>query len=108
MIKNQDVESVRSVISSPYSPYKMWEKNGKNGIIKPFAICELPEAHSASRQSLPKVYLHNGCIDIIRSEVIIKKKSMVGDRVLGYFMDKMFDIDNLEDFKKAAKYLNSC
>ena len=73
LIKNPDAESVRSVVTSPYSPYKMWEKNGINGTIKPFAVCEVPEAHSVSRQSLPKVYLHNGCIDVIRSEVITKK-----------------------------------
>jgi len=76
------------------------------GIIKPVVMIPGMEACSMPRQALPKVYLQNACIDVIRTETITEKHSMIGDMVLGYLMKDDCDIDYEEDLKRADAALN--
>jgi CMP-N-acetylneuraminic acid synthetase len=103
MIANPDIDSVRCITPAKEIPYKMWLKK-ENGIIEPL-LTDIPEAYNMPRQALPKAYYQNACIDTVRSSVILEKKSMTGDTVLGYKMDHFFDIDTEEDFVAAEKYL---
>ena len=58
------------------------------------------------RQYLPKTYLHNGYVDIIKSELI--KKGSLSGKIMAYVMDtdENIDIDSYEDWEKAKKYLS--
>ncbi|MCR4720697.1 MAG: acylneuraminate cytidylyltransferase family protein [Lachnospiraceae bacterium] len=76
------------------------------GIIKPVVMIPGLEACSMPRQVLPKVYLQNACIDVIRTETITEKHSMIGDMVLGYLMQDDCDIDYEEDLKRAEELLS--
>ena len=76
------------------------------GIIKPVVTIPGLEACSMPRQALPKAYLQNACIDVIRTETIIEKHSMIGDMVLGYLMQDDCDIDYEEDLKRAEELLS--
>ena len=61
------------------------------------------------RQKLPKIYIRNGAIYIIRKKILLKKKSLVGYNTLPYVMKKnnSINIDSLEDLLLARYYLKS-
>ena len=64
-----------------------------NGIDQPF---------NQGRQYLPKTYLHNGYIDIIKTS-ILKENTISGQNIYPYVMSKndTIDIDNMDDWNKA-------
>lgn len=98
------LDAIRSVSPTKQTPYKMWLFSEKeSNRIHPAATCEIAEAYNAPRQMLPKVYVQNACIDVIRSDTILKKNSMTGDNIAGYKMDYDFDVDTESDFLKAEK-----
>ena len=99
-----DVDSVRSVSLAKQIPYKMWLFS-ENDRMTPLITCSIPEAYNAPRQKLPKVYMQNACIDVVRSSVILQKHSMSGEKILGYKMNYDFDIDTEEDFLTAEQAL---
>lgn len=103
---SSDVDSVRSVSPAKQVPYKMWLFSEKNkNQITPLVTCSIPEAYNAPRQKLPKVYMQNACIDVVRSSVILQKHSMSGHKILGYKMNYDFDIDTEEEFLAAEQAL---
>jgi CMP-N,N'-diacetyllegionaminic acid synthase len=59
------------------------------------------------RQLLPKAYHREGSIYITRTEVILEKNSLFGERIGGYLMETEcpVNIDTLEDWEKAEEYL---
>ena len=61
------------------------------------------------RQVLPNTYTHNGCIDIIKTDIVINKKCLSGSNILPVIMntDEVNDIDSMDDWKKAENRLNN-
>lgn len=98
-------DSVRSVEEPPKPPFKMWEPEGK--YIKPFAeLHGMKDFHTMPRQMLPKVYQTTADIGIMRRATVMEKKSVIGDRVLPYFLKRLtIDIDHLIDFEIAELLL---
>ncbi len=99
-----EADSLRSVINAPQTPYKMWNKDKK--YLRPLLhLPNIKEPYNLPRQKLPTIYFQNACIDIVKTKTIIKNKSMTGDKILMFEMDKneMNDIDNLEDLKKIEE-----
>lgn len=102
--ENPELDAIRSVSPVKQTPYKMWLfTDGTSHQMHPVTSCEVPEAYNAPRQQLPEVYMQNACIDVIRSDTILKKGSMTGDKIAGYKMDYDFDIDTESDFLNAEK-----
>ena len=103
MIENEEYSSLRTVIPYEKSPYKMYLT--KDHILKPLfeEVNGLNEPYNRCRQDLPTTYLHNGCIDVIRTSSFIKYNSITGPEIYAYIMDKeeVNDIDNLEDWGKS-------
>ena len=69
-------------------------------MIEPFNRC---------RQELPKTYLHNGYIDILNYQIILKKDGTIsGNNIYPFIMDDedSIDIDNLDDFSKAESRID--
>jgi len=100
----EEADSLRTVIPSPYSPWKMWSREGD--YLKPLLLCgDLPESYNIPRQLLPQAYWQNACIDLIKSSTLLEKKSMSGDRILCYEMDQeeSFDIDDYTDLQRLQK-----
>ena len=99
-LKNYDkYDSLRSVVESNKSPYKMYRINNNNleplissydGKSEPYNLC---------RQELPTTFLHNGCIDIIKTS-ILEKNTITGTKIYPYLMSNNNDIDTIEDFNK--------
>ena len=109
LINDEEADAVRSLSPAAQTPYKMWLV-GEENTLSPVATCDVKEAYNAPRQILPKAYMQNACIDVIRSSTIGEKSSMTGDKILGYPMDYDFDIDTEADFLRAEQhiFLTSC
>ncbi|MGB8454207.1 MAG: acylneuraminate cytidylyltransferase family protein [Anaerocolumna sp.] len=104
LINNSEADSVRSIAPAKELVYKMWVKD-EQGFIKPI-LNDIPEAYNMPRQKLPLIYYQNACIDVIRGNTIWEKHSMTGSCILGYEMNKNYDIDSEEEFKRAELYVS--
>lgn len=107
LIDNPDCDSVRSVSVAKQSPFKMWKQDGKH--IVPFFEHLYNEKTLTAKQYLPKVFYHNGCIDVIRASTIMDKTSLTGYTILPFFMsDEKYDIqiDSYLDAKIAEMILD--
>lgn len=101
---NPELSAVRSVSPAKETPYKMWLfPDETSDLMQPLASCSVPEAYNAPRQQLPKAYMQNACIDVIRSDTIMNKNSMTGNKIAGYKMDYDFDVDTEEEFLNAER-----
>jgi CMP-N,N'-diacetyllegionaminic acid synthase len=103
LLKDDSVDSVRSLSPAKEIPYKMW-KMADDGRLTP-ATNEIPEAYNMPRQKLPMIYYQNACIDVIRPKVILQEKSMSGKKIIGYEMKDNFDIDLEVEFARADHVL---
>lgn len=103
LLSNEAADSVRSIAPAKEIPYKMWHRDGK-GFLSP-VMKDISECYNMPRQSLPKVYYQNACIDVVRGRVILNDYSMSGRNILGYEMDRNYDIDTEEELKKAEALL---
>lgn len=61
------------------------------------------------RQKLPKAFIQNGSVDVIRTQTITEKKSMSGDVIIPYVMEEMesVNIDSEIDFLLAEFILKN-
>jgi N-acylneuraminate cytidylyltransferase len=100
-LKNYDnYDSLRTVISIKKTPYKMYYIDNNNLIpyIKEHSM--FTEPFNQARQNFPETYLHNGCIDIIKTNIIINNNLLSGRNILPFIMNnnENDDIDDLSDF----------
>jgi len=94
-------DSLRTVVLIKKTPYKMYYIDSNNTLIPYIKKHDMfKEPFNQARQNFPETYLHNGCIDIVKSDIIIKKKLLSGKNILPYIMNEneTDDIDNLSDF----------
>ena len=106
-INNYDnYDSLRTVIPLNKSPYKMYYIDEKNMLI-PYLLKykDIIEPYNQARQLLPQTYLHNGCIDIIKTDTIITKNLLSGNNIYPFIMDENEnnDIDTEEDLINSEK-----
>jgi N-acylneuraminate cytidylyltransferase len=102
-VKNK-YSSLRTVVPIDKSLFKMYTLDEKDNSL----ICtyknynNIYEPYNQVRQILPKTYLHNGCIDIIKRDTI-EKGSISGDKIYAFIMPKeeTYDIDTEEDWEKS-------
>ena len=106
IIEDPELDAVRSLVAAPETPYKMWFRNDV-GIITPVITTNIPEAYNAPRQKLPKTYLQNASIDVMRASTLLEKNSMTGTKIYGYVMDHLWDIDEPAQLKAARKFLKT-
>jgi N-acylneuraminate cytidylyltransferase len=101
----ENYDSIRTIIENDKTPYKMY--NIRNNDLVPLfqEINNIKEPYNQCRQILPKTYLHNGYLDIIKVNTFLEKKSITGDKILPYIMKKeeIDDIDTIEEWLKAEK-----
>lgn len=103
MRDNPDIDSIRCIAPAKEIAYKMWFKD-ENNMLRP-VMTDIPECYNMPRQQLPKIYYQNACIDVVRTEVVLKQHSMSGRKISGYEMDENFDIDTEEEFLAAERYI---
>ncbi len=97
-------DSLRTVIPFEKSPFKMYtiEENILNPLFTNINYKNeiLKEPYNECRQKLPQTYLHNGCIDILNTE-ILNHNTVTGKRIYPYVMNRneINDIDTIKDIK---------
>ncbi len=105
MLKNWDrAGAVRSVTKVDDHPLKMWGLEGDSLLsFIPEQVYQIKEPYNMPRQKLPKAFIQNGSVDIIKSKVIMEQDSMTGKNIFGFEMKRedSVNIDNILDFKLA-------
>ena len=106
--KYDKYDSLRTVVPFEKCPYKMYyidrdrDCDDGNNMLIPFIKHHehFIEPFNQARQNFPQAYIHNGCIDIIKTECLEKNNLLSGTRILPFIMDKdeINDIDNEYDF----------
>ena len=77
---------------------------GKNG----FLVSAFNNRFSfANRQDLPDVFMPNGAIFAIKTDIFLKRKQLFALKTIPYIMsvERSIDIDTLDDLKRAEKNL---
>jgi len=100
-IKNYDC--LRTVKEVDKLPQKMYYIHNDT-LIPYFKTYEdIIEPYNMPRQIFPTSYIHNGCIDVIKTSTLVNLKSMTGNKIFPFIMNEIDDIDNEEDLKKSLK-----
>lgn len=104
--RHPEADSVRSVHEPERTPHKMW-KMGEGPYMIPFlAGTGIAEHYNAPRQLLPKVYATNSNIGLVRYKTLREKRSVIGEKVLPYFLtEPQVDIETALDFEIAELLL---
>ena len=101
MLDNMSYDCVRTVAEYNFkTPYKMYTlENNRlcplfeeyNGVKQPYNHC---------RQIFPQIYTANGYLEVIKTETILNKNSVSGDKIFSYIMDEscIEDIDTEEEW----------
>mgnify|MGYP001275208067 CR=1 FL=1 len=101
MLDNMSYDCVRTVAEYNFkTPYKMYTLDNNrlrplfeeyNGIKQPYNHC---------RQIFPQIYTANGYLEVIKTETILNKNSVSGDKIFSYIMDEscIEDIDTEEEW----------
>jgi CMP-N,N'-diacetyllegionaminic acid synthase len=89
----ENYDSLRSVIPVEKSPFKMY-KIRNNNLLEPLfnLVNDIMEPYNQPRQVLPQTYLHNGYIDILKTE-ILRNNTISGSKIYPYIMNQHDNID---------------
>jgi len=105
ILENGGFDSVVSVVDvDGYHPLRM--KTISNGKLENFIDQGFEDMRP--RQDLPKVYIRNGAIYLIKRESLLKNQSLVSSKCGGYIMDSCssVNIDSKNDFLMAEILIN--
>ena len=93
-------DSVRGVVPSSESPYKMWQLHA-DGTMTPLLDAR-GERYNRPRQELPATYWQTGHVDAIRAATI-RAGSMSGSRIRPLVIDSSYscDIDTEADWRRT-------
>lgn len=99
VFKKNKADSLRAVEYVKQHPGKMWLKKGK--FIKPLLNFKVKKQPSFNNQIkvLPKILVQNASLEISKTEVLKKYKTITGKKILPFFPPSMegFDINYPED-----------
>lgn len=91
--ENSDCTSLRSGHESSETAFKFFKKNGKF-----WAPLVDGVDVSQPRQVLPKTFIPNGYIDIVRPSIFLEGNSFHGDKILSFITEYTPEVDTLNDF----------
>ncbi|PIR20604.1 MAG: hypothetical protein COV45_05240 [Deltaproteobacteria bacterium CG11_big_fil_rev_8_21_14_0_20_47_16] len=108
-LQSPEVDCVRTVTAALQHPLKMWRI--EDGSLVPFiapSLYGIEEAYNQPRQKLPKAFVQNGAVDVIRAETILEKNSMSGSVMKAFVMDEdiSVNVDSPIDFELAELALS--
>ena len=101
LMNNMGYDCVRTISEyNSKTPFKMYtvENNCINPLFKKHK--NLKEPYNLCRQEFPQIYTSNGCVDVIKTDTILKKKSVSGDKMFPKILDEteIDDIDTIEEW----------
>ncbi len=112
IFKKSNYSSMRAIIKSPITPYRIWKK--KNNTITPVFYSGLYEQFNVPRQKLPETYFQAGNFEFFKVNYRNNIKSVSGNKIYGYLIQGYLsaDIDSKEDlivanqlFKKHREFI---
>lgn len=107
--KTSKADSLRAVSICNSHPFKMWFKRGK--YIKPLFKKKIKSqpVYNCQYQSLPKIYSQNASLEISKTDVLKKYKTITGKKIIPFFSSKIegLDINYKEDLLKAKKIIKN-
>ena len=100
--KKTKFSSMRAIIKSPISPYKMWRK--ENHSLNPIIKTQLKEPYNMPRQKLPIIFWQTGNFEFFKINYNNKINSISGKKIMGFSIseaestdiDKISDLENLK------------
>ncbi len=107
-IENYELyDSLRTIVPFKKCPIKMYYIDENKNMLIPYfkEYNDIKEPYNQARQNFPESYLHNGCIDIIKTSIIRDKDMLSGNNIYPYIMDEkeIDDIDDINDFNMALQ-----
>ncbi len=108
LLAHPEADSVRGVVPSGQTPYKMWRLD-EAGRLTPLLEADIAEPYNQPRQALPATYWQTGHIDAIRRRTLTEKRSMSGDVIFPLLLDSAYtvDIDTQRDWSRAEALMLS-
>ena len=105
-----ETDAVRSVCPAGQHPLKMWGFDDTKLVpFVPEDVYKVSEAYNEPRQKLPKAYIQNGSVDVIRTHVIVEQDSMTGKNIEGFVMGEQesVNIDSPIDWALAERLIEA-
>ena len=100
LIKNQkESTSLRSIHLSPESPFKWLRKDENNFLMSLDGRDSNLDKYNGPRQDFPDVYIPNGYVDIVKSQIIKERQVLHGDRVLAFETPFCTEVDAIEELE---------
>jgi CMP-N,N'-diacetyllegionaminic acid synthase len=103
---NKTSDTLRTVKQSSEHPLKMWRKD-KN-FIRPLYKVKINKQPSYNCQSkvFEKIFVQNGFLEIAKVSVLNKFKTITGNKIIPFFIDKKYDLDiNTKDDLEYLDFL---
>lgn len=108
VLRRSNSSSVRSIVESPLTPYKMWSLDADSYLI-PLPLSNpsgLAEPHNSPRQQLPPIFWQTGTYDAYRVENI-RSGRLSGPKIESFFANHVeVDIDQMADLEHAKKTIS--
>ncbi len=102
-LTQEGVDSLRAVEKCQQHPGKMWIVRGNRMIpLLPMGPAEQPW-HSSQYPSLPEIYVQNASLEIARTRVVFKEKTIAGTVLMPFFTNgnEGFDVNSDYDWNLA-------
>jgi CMP-N,N'-diacetyllegionaminic acid synthase len=98
MLADPTASSLRSAHEAPETPFKWFTRNDQ-GFFQPFSPPDAPPGFAnLPRQLLPKVFIPDGYVDVLKTAYVLKAEEIHGDRIIGYVTPACREVDAPEDF----------
>jgi CMP-N,N'-diacetyllegionaminic acid synthase len=96
LLAQPEATSLRSAHEAPESPYK-WFIRDAAGYFQPMLSTDGRSVIDLPRQLAPKVYIPDGYVDVLRTEVAVRSATIHGPNILAYISPRCVEVDTLED-----------
>ena len=103
--QSPEATSLRSAHVCSESPYK-WFKKNNDGFFTTLSGETALDSSNGARQDFPIVYVPDGYVDILKTDLIQKHGLLHGDHVLGFDGPQCTEIDTNEEFEYLEYILN--
>lgn len=98
MLADPTATSLRSAHEAPETPFKWFTKNAQ-GYFQTFAAADAPPGFANwPRQILPKVFIPDGYVDVLKTAYVLAAEEIHGDYIVGYITPACSEVDTPEDF----------
>jgi N-acylneuraminate cytidylyltransferase len=99
-----NIDSIRGVSLCTEHPYKMWQIQEElmSPILESSSKMQ-PPGHDSPYQRLPKYYVQNSSLEVLRYDFVLKNKRTSGLRVMPYITEgyEGFDLNTEDDWNMA-------